>query len=136
MMQKKNKSWNKQDIEYVQEHLGRLSFEDMGEHLARSAMSVRLFVLRRRMTPGPLVKRNLLMQMLMLKFRHPEDFSPTKMFYKETGINQRRWWDLYYGRKAISNEEYIAVATYLGITMQQAFESRQLKLFEDESKTE
>ena len=57
----KNKRWTAQEAEYIQQSLGKVSFEDMAAYLGRSPMSVRLFVLRRRMTPGPLVKRNLLM---------------------------------------------------------------------------
>lgn len=71
------------------------------------------------------------MEMLKLKFKHPEDFTPTRAFYKETGIGQRRWWDLYYGRKPITGKEYTAVAEYLGVTIQEAIESRQLELFEE-----
>ena len=127
----KNKRWNVQEAEYIQQSLGKVSFEDMAAYLGRSPMSVRLFVLRRRMTPGPLVKRNLLMKMLKLKFRHPEEFTPTRAFYKETGIGQLRWWDLNYGRKSITGKEYAAVAEYLGITIQEALESRQLELFEE-----
>lgn len=127
----KNRRWTSQEAEYIRQSLGKISFEDMAAYLGRSPMSVRLFVLRRRMTPGSLIKRNLLMEMLKLKFRHPEDFTPTRAFYKETGIGQRRWWDLYYGRKSITGEEYTAVAEYLGITIQEALESRQLKLFEE-----
>jgi len=127
----KNKRWTAQEAEYIQQSLGKVSFEDMAAYLGRSPMSVRLFVLRRRMTPGPLVKRNLLMEMLKLKFRHPEEFTPTRAFYKETGIGQRRWWDLYYGRKSITGKEYTAVADYLGITIREALESRQLELFEE-----
>lgn len=118
----KNKRWTAQEAEYVQQNLGKVSFEDMAASLGRSPMSVRLFVLRRRMTTGSLVKRNLLMEMLKLKFRHHEEFTPTRAFYKETGIGQRRWWDLYYGRKSITGEEYTAVAEYLGITIQEALE--------------
>ena len=127
----KNKRWTAQEAEYIQQSFGKVSFEDMAAYLGRSPMSVRLFVLRRRMTPGPLVKRNLLMKMLKLKFRHPEEFNPPRAFYKETGIGQRRWWDLYYGRKPITGKEYTAVAEYLGITIREALESRQLELFEE-----
>ena len=127
----KNKRWTAQETDYIQQSLGKVSFEDMAAYLGHSPMSVRLFVLRRRMTPGPLVKRNLLMEMLKLKFRHPEEFTPTRAFYKETGIGQRRWWDLYYGRKPITGKEYTAVAEYLGLTIQEAIESRQLELFEE-----
>lgn len=79
----KNKRWTAQEAEYIQQSLGKVSFEDMAAYLGRSPMSVRLFVLRRRMTPGPLVKRNLLMEMLKLKFRHPEEFTLQGLFIKK-----------------------------------------------------
>ena len=126
-----NKRWAEGDVTFVKNNLGKLSFEQMGRALNRSAMSVRLFCLRNRLTVGLQVKRNILMEMLKIKFRHPEDFTPTRAFYAETGINQRRFWDLYYGRKNISSKEYVAVAEYLGVTLQEAFETRQLDLFEE-----
>lgn len=132
MGKKGNKRWDSYDEEYVRENLGRLSFEDMGRYLGRSPMSVRLYVLRRKLTTGQLVRRNLLMALLKIKFRHPEDFSPTRMFYRETGIGQRRYWDLYFGRKPITGKEYSAVAEYFGITVTEAIESRQLELFSEE----
>ena len=132
MGKKGNKRWNSHDEEYVRENLGRLSFEDMGRYLGRSPMSVRLYVLRRKLTTGQLVKRNLLIALLQIKFRHPEDFAPTRMFYEETGIGQRRYWDLYFGRKAITWKEYAAVAEYLGVTVREAVNSRQLELFTEE----
>lgn len=130
-MKAANKRWTEEDATFVKNNLGKLSFEQMGRDLNRSAMSVRLFVLRNRLTVGLQVKRNILMEMLKIKFRHPEDFTPTRAFYAETGINQRRWWDLYYGRKPITGKEYAAVADYLGVTVQEAFDSRQLDLFEE-----
>ena len=126
-----NKRWTEEDATFVKNNLGKLSFEQMGRALNRSAMSVRLFCLRNRLTVGLQVKRNILMAMLKIKFRHPEDFTPTRAFYTETGINQRRFWDLYYGRKSISSKEYAAVAEYLGVTLQETLESRQLDLFEE-----
>ena len=132
MGKKGNKRWDSYDEEYVRENLGRLSFEDMGRHLGRSPMSVRLYVLRRKLTTGQLVKRNLLIALLKIKFRHPEDFAPTRLFYNETGIGQRRYWDLYFGRKPITGKEYSAVAEYFGITVTESIESRQLELFTEE----
>lgn len=130
-----NKKWTIEDAEFVRQHLGKVSLEDMAAYLERSPMSVRLYILRNRLTVGRTVKRNLLFKMLKIKFRHPEDFSPTRAFYKETGIGQRRYWDLYFGRKAITRKEYAAVAEYLGVTKLEAFEARQLDLFEEENKT-
>ncbi|WP_025799333.1 hypothetical protein [Hoylesella saccharolytica] len=126
-----NKRWTKDDADYIQRHLGKESYEDMAAMLNRSPMSVRLYVLRKRLTAGEKVKRNLLVALLNVKFKHPEDFNPNRLFYQETGIGQRRYWDLYFGRKAITGKEYVAVATYFGITPDEAFESRQLDLFNE-----
>ena len=40
-----------------------------------------------------------------------------------------------FGRKPITGKEYTAVAEYLGVTVQEAFESRQLELFKECEKT-
>ncbi|WP_028897808.1 hypothetical protein [Prevotella sp. HUN102] len=130
-MHKNNRRWTDEDAAYVRLHLGKASLEDMAADLRRSPMSVRLYILRNRLTTGQAVRRNLLLEMLKMKFRHPEDFSPTRAFYEETGIGQRRYWNLYFGRKAITEKEYAAVAEYLGVTINEAFQSRQLELFEE-----
>lgn len=130
----KNKRWTFEDIAFVKRNLGKVSLKDMASHLERSTMSVRLYILRNRLTVGRTVKRNLLLEILKIKFRHPEDFCPSKTFYHETGIGQRRYWDLYFGRKAVTGKEYVALAEYLGVTIHEAFESRQLELFEEEEK--
>lgn len=126
-----NKRWTQDDEEFVLDNYGKMSLEDMAVELRRTVMSVRLYILRKRFALEPKVRRNLLQALLKVKFRHPEDFSPTKTFYKEVGISQRRFWDLYFGRKPITGEEYASIAEYLGVTIQEAFESRQLNLFEE-----
>lgn len=80
---------------------------------------------------GPVVKRNLVQRMLQLRFRNIEDFQPSRKFYQETGIGQRRWWSIFHGREQITKEEYLKLANYFGVTLQEAFESRQLDLFEE-----
>ena len=131
----KNKRWTADDAAYIRQHYGRVSLKNMAAHLGRSSMAVRLYILRNRMTTGRTVKRNLLVELLRIKFRHIEDFSPTRAFYQETGIGQRRYWDLFFGRKPITGKEYTAVAEYLGVTVQEEFESRQLELFKECEKT-
>lgn len=127
-----NKRWTQADGNYVRSQLGKKTIEDMAKEIGRSSMAVRLYILRNRLTVGPTVRHNLLVEMLKIKFKHIEDFCPTRVFYKETGIRQRRYWDLYFGRKSITAKEYAAVAEYLGVTLQEAFESRQLELFEED----
>ena len=129
----KNKRWTSEDAEYVRRNYGKVTLDAMAKHLERSEMSVRLFVLRKKWTAGGrTVKRNLLVELLKMRFKNLEDFTPSRAFYEETGIGQRRYWDLYFGRKSITGEEYAAVAGYLGVTVQEAMESRQLSLFDEE----
>ena len=75
---------------------------------------------------------NMVQEILRLKFRHPENFMPNRAFYQEVGINQMRWWDIFYGRKNINQEEYIALSKYFGITLEEAFAARQLCIFEEQ----
>ena len=125
--------WTFKEVAYVQTNLGKKTFEDMAKELGRTPMSVRQFTIRKRMTVGCTVKRNILQELLKTAFKHPDDFRPSKTFYKETGIGQKRFWALYYGHKAVTQKEYYAVADYLGVTCEEAFASRQLNLFEEEN---
>lgn len=110
---------------------GRMSLEDMARQLDRSVMAVRLYALRHRLDDKhQVVKENRLKKLLECRFRHLEDFHPSKFFFKETGINQVRYWDIFFGRKAIKPEEYKAVAAYFNITISEAFDSLQLTLFD------
>lgn len=103
----------------------------MARHLGRTERSVRLYCLRHKLTPcGPKVKRNLLVELLKVKFRNLEDFTPSRAFYDSVQMSQKRYWDLFFGRKQIMGEEYVRIAEYLGITMAEALESRQMELFE------
>ena len=57
-MKAANKRWTEEDATFVKNNLGKLSFEQMGRALNRSAMSVRLFALRNRLTVGLQGNRN------------------------------------------------------------------------------
>ena len=103
----------------------------MASRLGRSTMAVRLYALRHRLDEkNQVVKENRLKKLLEYRFRHLEDFHPSRFFFKETGINQVRYWDLFFGRKSITTSEYKAVAEYFNITISEAFDSLQLNLFE------
>ncbi len=124
--------WTPEEEQYVRENAGKQTLEEMSTHVGRSPLAVQLFMHRRKIVIGPIVKRNLVQEILGIKFRHPEDFHPTRKFYTEAKINQMRWWDIYYGRKPVTQQEYIALSAYFGITLQEAFEARQLNMFNNE----
>lgn len=132
MKQTVKRHWTPEEHRYLEESFGRVPYEEMGRHLGRTARAVRLYCLRHKLTPGGrTVKRNMLVELLKLKFRNLEDFTPSRAFYQEVDMSQKRYWDLFFGRKQITGDEYVRIAGYLGVTMQEAFASRQLELFEE-----
>ena len=76
-----NKKWTKNEIAYLVENYGRMSLENMAIHLNRSVMAVRLYALRHRLDDKhQVVKENRLKKLLEYRFRHLEDFHPSKFF--------------------------------------------------------
>lgn len=124
-------SWTPEQEAFLKKSIGKLTIEQIGMHLGKSALAVKLYMHRHRMSVGPKVKRNILQELLRMKFGDPRYFQPTREFYRDIGITQRRWWDLFHGRKQITRDEYLRVAKNFNLTIEEAFESRQLKLFEE-----
>lgn len=122
--------WTREEEMFVRTNVDTMKVSDMAEQLGKSELAVQLFIHRRQIAVGTKVKRNLVTEMLRLKFIHPENFRPTRLFYHTVGITPMRWYDIYFGRKAVTETEYLALARYFGVTLQEAFESRQLSLFE------
>lgn len=132
-MSEVNKRWTEQQILYLKENYGKVPLDKIAAQIGKTEMAVRLYALRHRLGEKyQLVKKNRLKALLECRFRHIEDFTPSRFFYKETGINQVRYWDLFFGRKAITAKEYVAVAEYFSITVSEAFESMQLDLFDNQ----
>lgn len=130
-MSKVTNRWSEGQVAYLKANFGKVSLREIAAHLGKTEMAVRLYALRHRYGDKyQLVKENRLKNLLQSRFKHIEDFTPSRTFYKETGINQVRYWDIFFGRKAITAKEYAAVADYFGITVGEAFESMQLELFD------
>lgn len=128
-----NGRWQPHEDGFVRDNVNKMTLEQMAEHLGKSVLAVKLYMHRNHIIIGQTVKRNIVQEMLRIKFRHPENFLPTRAFYREVGINQMRWWDLFHGRKNITQTEYVALSKYFGLTLEEAFEARQLSMFEEEN---
>lgn len=122
-------SWKKDEIQYLKDNVGKQSFKDIASHLGRTVLAIHLYVHRYRIPIGKQSGRNLVQEILTLKFVNPEYFSPTKAFYKAVNINQKRWWDLYYGKERLTEDEYFRLIEHFQVSLKEAFEARQLKLF-------
>ena len=122
--------WSKTQRQAVLDNIDRLSVEEIAAQVNRSPRAVRLFLHRHKITQSKTVKNNVTLSVLQRKFIHPEYFNPTKQFFIEVRINQKRWWDLYYGRKPITLDEYERLCAHLDIPAVDRFEAKQNDLFE------
>lgn len=125
-------AWTQEQKDFVLNNYTKMTIEDMADSICKSYMAVQLFMHRQRVSAAASVKRNVILELLTIKFIHPEYFTPNKSFYKAVGLTSARWWDLYYGRKRPTNEEYLAIAAHFNVSLQEAFESRQLMIFDTE----
>lgn len=126
-----NGSWKQNEIDFLTDNIGKLTLAELAAALGKTELAVKLYMHRHRMNIGPVVKRNLLQELLRMKFGNPKFFQPTREFYAEIGITQRRFWDLFHGRKQITDAEYLQFAKYFNVSLKEAFEARQLNLFQE-----
>ncbi len=124
----KKKRWSDHDREFVEENVGKLTFREIGEAVGRSELAVQLYVHRNHIVFKQTVKRNLILEIIKLKFTKPEYFNVTKDFLKAVNINQMRFWKLYRGEENPTQEEYLRIAMHLEISLQEAFNTRLLNL--------
>lgn len=120
------KHWTSTEKQFVRNNAGKLTIAQLAANIGRTEDAIKLFLHRNRIVIGPTVQRNIVIELLKLRFKNPEDFTPSKAFYAETRLTAPRWWDLYFGRKSITENEYLALTAYFGITLQEAFDTRQL----------
>jgi hypothetical protein len=124
-------TWSKEQVEFLKDHLEKLTFKEIGEKINKSELAVHLYVLRKRIPVGHTVVRNLVIEILRIKFVKPEYFHPTRSFYTDVQITQKRWWDLYLGRAPVTEPEYFRLVVHFQVSLKDAFEARQLKIFEE-----
>lgn len=126
-------SWKKKDIDFLKQNIGVLSFEQMAAFVDHSEVAIRQYCHRYRIqVKEETVGRNLVKELLTMKFVHPENFMPNRRFFDTVCINQKRWWNLYFGREKMTEKEYERLVRYFGVTLQEAFDARQLTLFEND----
>ncbi len=117
--------WRKHE-RFVRNWIGKLPLPEIARRLEVTEYDLKLYIHRERIFPIKTDHRNLAYEIVKLKFVHPEYFRPTKKFYKATGMTQRQWWSAYRGETKLTEEQYTRVSTHLGVTLEEAIESRQL----------
>ena len=127
MEKKKNLDW-RQHEEFIRKNINRMDLAEMAEVLNVSEYDLYQFVHRERIFPISTKPKNLAYELVKIKFVHPEYFKPTRRFYRAVGMTQRQWWSAFRGEIRLTEEQYKRLSIHLGITLEEAFEARQLEL--------
>ena len=117
-------------LEYLEKNVNSKSLTQMASELNLDKEDLRLFLHHhRRFRINK--KNNLIIRLLSELIAYPEYFSPTKNFYEQTGIGQRRWWQLFKGEKIPTEIEYKSICQHLKVDHKVSMNVRQLDLFEN-----
>lgn len=128
----KIRTWTDEEQAWVRENALTMTIKEMADALRRSEKSVELWMLRHDVRRKKTAKRNLMRELVGVRI-DVRYFKATREFYEATGINQRRWHDIWHGYAVARNEEMSAVAKHIGCTRDELlrfFEGLQLELFD------
>lgn len=128
----KKRKWTADEKKILYDNIGKRSAEEIAEMVGRTPNAVKIYALRKRLSWRPGVRKNLIIEVLRLKFGKPEYFAPTREFYEAVGMTQMRFWALYRGECAPTEKEYNSLKKELGVSSEEIFENRQLKLFDND----
>ena len=76
------KHWSQQQKEFVRTNAGKLTIAQMAEQIGRTEDAIKLFLHRNRIVIGPTVQRNIIIELLKLRFKtrktspHRKPFTP------------------------------------------------------------
>lgn len=124
--------WSKEDKEFLQLNLGKITPAAIGEKLGKTEQAVRLYCYRHRIPLGKTLERPMLVELLRIKFGDPEYFQPTRSFFEKVKISQKRFSQLRQGYAQPTEQELQRLSQEWNMTMNEAIKlmaSRQLNLF-------
>lgn len=133
-MKKNDKEWTPEDEAWLRDNVNKLTMPELCEKLDRNENTINIKLLRMRAPRRKgglnkeMVSRNMVIEMLTQRIGDPATFRPTREFFKRVEIGQKRFWQLYRGEKNITETEYRALAREWKVTLEDAFEMRQLKM--------
>ena len=128
----KKSNWSAAEDKFLREQLSEgLSLKSIAATMGRSEDAVYLYCYRH-ITLKPVLKNPMMRRLLEIKFGNPDFFHPSKDFFRQTGINQKRWTELAWGYVQPTQDELKRAATILNFTVEETFklmDARQLELF-------
>lgn len=131
-MERKVKTWRKNEVDYLLNHMNTLSIEQISKNLGRSVNSVNQFLHRKRLTPKTVIppENNLLLKILTEAIKDPALFTPNRFFFDSVKIGQKKYQMIYKGLIKMTDEECLRVVRFFDIPLERVHWIRQLNLFD------
>ena len=85
------KHWKKEEKEFLLSNLTKMSVSEIAVALNRSEMSVNLFMYRHKIAKKSQVKKNIMRDLIAIKFIDADYFTPNRSFFIAANINHTRW---------------------------------------------
>ena len=129
----KKSNWSTTEDQFLREQLAKnVPLNSIAVSLKKSEDAVYLYCYRHHIPLKPRKKNPMMRRLLEIKFGNPDFFHPSKDFFRQTGINQKRWTELAWGYEQPTQEELKRAAVILNFSVEETFklmEARQLELF-------
>lgn len=129
----KKSNWSPSEDQFLREQLAKnVPLNSIAESLKKSEDAVYLYCYRHHIPLKPRLKNPMMRRLLEIKFGNPDFFHPSKDFFRQTGINQKRWTELAWGYEQPTQDELKRAAVILNFTVEETFklmEARQIELF-------
>ena len=127
------KPWSISQKRYLFKHYHDKPLPQIAKDLGRTERALNLFIHRYRNDPRLCVQKdNLLLQVLKKKFKDVGCFTPTRSFFNDVEIGQKRYWSIYKGSEVIKDAELKRIADYFDVTLEGIHEILQMTMFENE----
>ena len=127
------KHWKKEEIDYLHSNLNKKTVSDIAIDLGRSEMSVNLFMYRHKIAKKTQIQKNIMRDLVKIKFVDANYFTPNRSFFQAVNISQKRWGQLMLGYAQATQKEMMSVASHLQLSSEEAIKligNCQLDLFE------
>lgn len=128
-----NGNWTEDEKRFLMENMRTYTIKQMADALGRSENAVKLFMYRHRLPVGRQVKSPTVVHLLRIKFGDPKWFTPTREFYEQVGIGQKRWTSLAFGYANPTEDELRKIARAFNFRDEEwvkLLEASQLELFD------
>lgn len=125
-------NWNNHRDQIIEKLKEGKEFFEIASELGVPEYGLKQYVSRNRLLQSRNKGRILAFEIVFILLRgNPDYFKPTRKFYKAVKIGQRRWGQIYRGEQKMTEDEYKRVTSHLGITLDEALDTRQLSWLDE-----